>query len=111
MSFDPTKPVQTRDGREAGIYSTDNGGGYPIHGWVKGRIGIKVARTWKAGGEVFSVKTGDDLVNIPEYPPLPEVKGGRLEYRGKGWANGGKRYYFYDDMAERWKKTLRMTES
>jgi len=30
MSFDPTKPVQTRDGRKARILYTDIKSGYPI---------------------------------------------------------------------------------
>jgi hypothetical protein len=94
--LDPTKPVQTRDGREAGIYSNDNGGKYPIHGWIN-YCGERHPKAFTEEGRFYGVgeESPDDLVNIPEYPPLPEVEGGRLEYRGKGWTNGGKPCDYY----------------
>ena len=84
MSFDPTKPVQTRDGREAGIYATDCGGNYPIHGFVVNGERRKITTWAENGSHLGSHPNLSDLVNVPDYPPLPDVKGGRLEYRGKG---------------------------
>jgi len=66
--FDPTKPVQTRDGRKARIIATD----------IEGEFPIAVAITWKDGDEVVGSRFSDgsyassrlanpaDLVNIPE---------------------------------------------
>jgi hypothetical protein len=106
--LDTTKPVQTRDGRRAGIYSTDNGGKYPIHGWVAHR-GERRPKPFTEDGRVFRFgESPNDLFNVPEHPPLPEVEGGRLEYRGKGWTNGGKPcgFIFYEMLggATKWRK-------
>lgn len=95
--MDTKKPVQTRDGRKAGIYSTGNGGMYPLHGWLEAD-NVRYARSWTEKGRTYIKKeTPYDLINVPEYPPLPDVKGGRLEYRGKGWYNDGKpcKYWHY----------------
>ena len=104
IQFDPSKPVQARDGRKAGIYSTGNGGDYPIHGWyeVDGR---RYVRQWRVDGCISKdIKTAFDLINIPEYPPRPEVEGGRLEYRGTHWDNGGKAccYAVYNKRSDQW---------
>jgi hypothetical protein len=97
MSFDPTKKVQTQDGRMAGIYSTGNEGNYPIHGWTRSAFGNREIKVWTAEGFTSTSQqvTRSTLVNVPDYPPLPKVEGGHLEYRGKGWSNEQKacRYF------------------
>jgi hypothetical protein len=65
QQFDPTKPVQTRAGLRAGIYSTDNGGDYPIHGWHEDG-GERHVTAWAADGlYCFGAKGNVDLINIP----------------------------------------------
>lgn len=77
--FDPTKPVQTRAGREVRIYATDGGGCYPIHGAVKNSEGWEGA-CWRANGDYRMQYRGDypgpyDLINVPE------------KRRLRGWVN------------------------
>ena len=68
ITFDPTKPVQTRDGREAGIHSYSMRGEYPIHGWIAD-YGKQDQFNWTSGGRYMEgKKTVSDLVNIPESP-------------------------------------------
>lgn len=72
--FDPTKPVQTRDGREAEICWTDGSKDYPFGGWYRDTSGAKDAATWSLSGTLFSRGSGDslDLINIPEKPTTIE---------------------------------------
>jgi hypothetical protein len=65
MTFDPCKPVQTRDGREAGIYATDGEDDQPLHGWRR-LNGGKVAGTWLHDGRWLgtAVPHPNDLVNV-----------------------------------------------
>ena len=68
MTFDPTKPVQTRDGREAGIHSYSMRGEYPIHGWIAD-YGKQDQFNWTIDGRYMEgKKTVSDLVNTPESP-------------------------------------------
>jgi hypothetical protein len=67
MTFDPTKPVQTRDGSEAEILATDMGGKYPI------AIRVKHGDVWKVGSRTEEglfyydgMVRPADLINIPE---------------------------------------------
>ena len=93
-AFDPSKPVQTRDGKEAGIYATDGAGDYPILGYVNNDGGKRLER-WTLNGECqIGFEDVKDLVNTPD-PTLPEVEGGRLEYRPHGWTNEGKETHFF----------------
>ena len=105
MSFDPTKPVQTRDGREAGIYA-DNGGDKELHGWFIGINGGRHICCWDESGSRFGQghELPSDLVNVPDYPPLPDVKGGRWEYRGLAWSSNGEksRYMCYAEGDRSW---------
>lgn len=66
--IDLSKPVQTRDGLKAGIYSTENGGSYPVHGWLEGKEGRRWIVSWSSDGRYFQDlrKNDHDLVNIPE---------------------------------------------
>ena len=65
--FDPTKPVQTRDGRKARILCTDRVCKYPIVALVT-RSGSNIEDVLGFTNEGFwNVKEcPDDLINIPE---------------------------------------------
>lgn len=65
--IDWSKPVRTRDGREARVYSTDSGGTYPVHGAIKSLAGVWHMNQWTSSGECagFRVDTSSDLVNVP----------------------------------------------
>lgn len=80
--FDPSKPVQTRDGRKAGVYSTEGREPYPIQGWYEGEGGKREQDYWTSDGlYVAEERSGCpdyDLVNIPEpekykYPAMSEL--------------------------------------
>ena len=45
LTITPGKFYRTRDGNKAGIYATDGGGDYPVHGHVEGTV-----RSWAAEG-------------------------------------------------------------
>ncbi|MCC3246721.1 hypothetical protein LG047_15580 [Methylocystis sp. WRRC1] len=71
MTFDPTKPVQTRDGRKARIVATDFRGenGETILAAVERHLqpGVEDAREYFADGSYTGCgKKVLDLVNIPE---------------------------------------------
>lgn len=67
--IDFTKPVQTRDGHRVEIYSTDNGGDYPVHGRIyivehdEWNVG-----TWRRNGSWNGSEEPNnfDLVNVKE---------------------------------------------
>lgn len=66
MSFDPTKPVRTRDGREARIYARDGYGICAIHGVVLTDAGWEQF-SWTLEGKLLGYDLrGYDLINIPE---------------------------------------------
>lgn len=70
MNFDPTKPVQTRGGENAGIYGTRGFGKYSIHGWVE-FDGKKTISTWTESGHSIDGVTGAaDLINLPDEAEL-----------------------------------------
>lgn len=69
--FDPTKPVQTRDGAYAEILWTDGGGSHPIGGFYLGRDAERVASSWSNDGVHYSFRELD-LINIPEKPTTIE---------------------------------------
>ena len=66
--FDPTKPVQTRDGREARIICTDveRKGDWPIVALIKTSDGER-PYLYKEDGCTFEDRRmdPDDLINIP----------------------------------------------
>lgn len=70
MTFDPTKPVQTRDGRKARIIATDRrGASYPIVALVNSKNSKEeLIVTYLAdGSEIGCIARNPlDLVNIPE---------------------------------------------
>jgi hypothetical protein len=74
-TFDPTKPVRCRNGLKAGIYSTDNGGEYPIHGWYEDECwGRRICQWTVSGHYSISGQNDLDLVNIspaPKYADPP----------------------------------------
>jgi hypothetical protein len=66
VKVDFTKPVKTREGREARVYATDGSGEFPVHGAVKYEKGWGLAE-WKENGQHCTrVGCGDELVNVPE---------------------------------------------
>lgn len=69
MTFDPTKPVQTRDGRPVRIIATDrkSSAGASIVALVPHPVADEedVVR-FKADGTFFSGGRNSDLVNVPE---------------------------------------------
>jgi hypothetical protein len=68
-TFDPTKPVQLRNGWKAGIYSTDNGGEFPIHGWYEDACWGRRIAEWTVSGQWSRYGQSDlDLVNTPPEP-------------------------------------------
>lgn len=68
-SFDPTRPLMLRDGRDVELYSGTHAGKYPLHGCFNNEEGDLVAHCWtingKACGDAFGYR---DLVNKPEEP-------------------------------------------
>ncbi len=70
MTFDPTKPVQTRDGRKARIIATDrNGSHYPIIALVSSKnYKEELIVTYLANGSEDDCISQSplDLVNVPE---------------------------------------------
>jgi hypothetical protein len=67
MKFDPTKPVQTRDGRKARIICTDAKGGNPIVALRTSENGkYEVMELYYEDGRCQASSPGCDLINIPE---------------------------------------------
>lgn len=69
MSFDPTKPVQTRDGRSARIICTDRDSIYPIVALVRELNGEESVSFHTNNGRVTPHYGGPsrvDLINVPE---------------------------------------------
>jgi hypothetical protein len=66
QAFDPNRPVQTRDGREARVLCTDASGDYPIVALVTQRDGRKATGTYTATGHAGTDRAprADDLVNV-----------------------------------------------
>lgn len=69
MTFDPTKPVRTRDGRAVRILATNKAGSeYPIVALVMGADGKERADSFTASGRCYDdgVSSRSDLFNVPE---------------------------------------------
>jgi hypothetical protein len=69
MTFDPTKPVQTRDGRKVRIICTDAAGPHPIVALIKvEKEGRECSHQFSKIGSYFanSIASELDLINIPE---------------------------------------------
>ena len=66
MPFDPTKPAQARNGRDARIYATDAGGRCPIHGAFRSSVNEDnwIATEWQADGTHVAGRHLS-LVNVP----------------------------------------------
>jgi hypothetical protein len=71
-TFDPTKPVRLRNGWKAGIYSTNNGGEYPIHGWYEDEDGIRHVGEWLATGEYSAPMQGPSRLDFINISPAPK---------------------------------------
>ena len=67
MSFDPTKPVQTRDGRKARALIIDLNNSYPIIAAITEPSGIEFTCAYFSDGrELRHSNSNCDLINIPE---------------------------------------------
>ena len=69
MTFDPTKPVQTRDGRKARIVSDRlSGGAHKFIAIITHENGCENGYTYDEGGYYYCLSNpcGLDLVNVPE---------------------------------------------
>jgi hypothetical protein len=68
MTFDPNKPVQTRDGRPARIVCTDKKSEHPIVALIIEKDGFEAVRSYLENGSYDGVtKDGRlDLINVPE---------------------------------------------
>lgn len=64
-TFDPTKPVKTRDGRKARIVSTALDGAYSLGAVVTCEDGLEYLDTFMPDGTWFE-GSRNDLVNVPE---------------------------------------------
>lgn len=66
MTFDPTKPVQTRDGRKARIICTNKAGAYSIVSLIWSSDGEEFTHVHNKNGESCTSCDEQDLINIPE---------------------------------------------
>ena len=70
MTFDPNKPVQTRDGRKARIICNDRMGYSPLIALVSDKEGEETVQGYRADGTYYYNRgipnDKRDLVNIPE---------------------------------------------
>ena len=67
MSFDPTKPVQTRNGHKARILTTDLNNSYPIIAAITEPPGIEFTYAYLSDGRAHRHGNSNcDLINIPE---------------------------------------------
>ena len=96
MAFDPTKPVQTRDGGNALIICTDRKGDYPIVALIDSEVdGPESTASYTRegfyylGNKVYNI----DLVNIRVKRPHAELI--------IAWANGAD-IEFYDEDQKTW---------
>ena len=64
MTFDPTKPVQTRDGRKVELITTKGREPWVLVGYIDD--GTQVVEWLKDGSRMQSHDIGIDLINVPE---------------------------------------------
>lgn len=88
-NFDPTKPVQTRDGRKARILCTDVAGQFPIVAVITTDADKETVETFRSNGR-YNVRDehehGYDLFNTPEAIPAFKMKIGDLARICDRWA-------------------------
>lgn len=66
QKFDPTKPVQTRDGKPARILCTDKFGDQPIVALTKNPDGTETTGEFSVNGSFFcNGISKHDLINVP----------------------------------------------
>lgn len=87
MTFDPTKPVQTRDGQKAEILRYDlNNEDWPIVAVITRPDGQQWAGTFGSGGRYSTYNEREyDLVNVPEKARV-WVQIFRNEFAQDGWS-------------------------
>lgn len=85
MSFDPTKPCRTRDGRAVEILTTKAAGHFPIVGNVNG---VSEFESWTKNGDA-RIYSGPNLLDLVNYEPepwaLPDPPHGYEWLRADGW--------------------------
>ncbi len=93
MTFDPTKPVQTRDGCKARIICTDRAGtDFSIVALILGSSGRDFIETFTCQGCYSSSGlSGNDLINIPEQPTFRPWKLTEVPYGGIARLKNGTR--------------------
>lgn len=100
-SFDPTKPVQTRNGKCARIISTDvDNKIFPIVALTYGIDGEEICASYMIDGKYFThgEESDLDLINISEPKPLDVHIGG--VYKAK---NGEIGVCMYDDRSDEYR--------
>lgn len=69
IKFDPTKPVQTRDGRKSRIVYKKLSGLYPILAIITNPDGSEWSQTCTSDGLIMlGCNSINDLINIPDEP-------------------------------------------
>ena len=67
MSFDPTKPVRTRDGRKARIICTDREAEFPIVALISDHSAVESVEAFRSNGLLHIRRESDgDLINYTE---------------------------------------------
>jgi len=66
MTFDPKKPVQTRDGRKVRIICTDARSAYPIIALIEMSNGGESRMSYTADGTSMYCTPSAQLINVPE---------------------------------------------
>lgn len=66
MTFDPKKPVQTRDGRKVRIICTDVRSAYPIIALIEMGNGGESRMSYAADGTSMYCTPSAQLINVPE---------------------------------------------
>lgn len=107
--FDPSKPVQTRDGKPARIHATDLDGSFPILATYYDGNQWRTLRVSPRGKYLSYAEENLDLINVP--PPkvkrdfwLAISKDGVIAYRSAQTAN----FYHQETSSNGW-RTVKVT--
>ena len=68
--LDLTKPLSTRDGRPVTLITTQGREPWPLVGYVMDEVSVTI---WMNNGRFDVIKSGRDLINIPEPKRSGEV--------------------------------------
>lgn len=90
--IDITKSYHARDGRRVKIYSTDNGGIYPVHGAIECYNGDWEITSWTSEGYSYTNELEDkeDLIEIkPKVKYLKSIRQLLNEFPDAKWDENG----------------------